>query len=64
MMLLRACPRCHGDLSLDSDIYGRYVSCLQCGFIRDVTEIEARAKAKPELGKESTGCLAGRKSVQ
>ena len=52
MMLLRACPRCHGDLSLDSDIYGKYLSCLQCGFVRDVTEIEARAKAKRELGKE------------
>lgn len=52
MMLLRACPRCQGGLSLDSDIYGRYVSCLQCGFVRDVTEIEAQGKAKLDLGKE------------
>ena len=52
MMLLRACPRCRGDLSLDSDIYGRYVSCLQCGFVRDVTETEAQRKVNPGLGKE------------
>jgi len=31
MMWLKSCPRCHGDLVLDSDYYGSYVSCIQCG---------------------------------
>lgn len=27
----KACKRCQGDLSLESDVYGTYVQCLQCG---------------------------------
>jgi hypothetical protein len=48
-MLLRACPHCHGDLTLDE--YERYASgaiayeCLQCG--RPV-RIENQAKALNE----------------
>lgn len=33
MMWLKACPRCCGDLHLDSDHFGEFVSCLQCGMI-------------------------------
>ena len=31
MMWLKSCPRCHGDPVLDSDYYGGYLSCIQCG---------------------------------
>jgi hypothetical protein len=27
----KACKRCGGDLSLECDIYGVYVECIQCG---------------------------------
>ena len=27
----KACKRCGGDLSLECDIYGIYVECIQCG---------------------------------
>jgi hypothetical protein len=27
----RACKKCGGDLSVESDIYGVYVQCIQCG---------------------------------
>ena len=27
----RACRRCGGDLSLECDIYGVYIQCIQCG---------------------------------
>lgn len=30
---LKQCPRCRGDLRDESDIYGRYVDCVQCGYI-------------------------------
>lgn len=30
---LKQCPRCRGDLRDESDIYGRYVACVQCGYI-------------------------------
>ena len=31
MFWLKCCPRCEGDLYEDSDTYGRYITCLQCG---------------------------------
>lgn len=31
MLWLKTCPRCHGDLVLESDIHGQYASCIQCG---------------------------------
>ncbi len=32
MMWLKACPRCRGDLFLDSDYYGPSANCIQCGY--------------------------------
>jgi hypothetical protein len=26
-----ACPRCGGALSIESDVYGVYIACIQCG---------------------------------
>ncbi|MCE2499324.1 MAG: hypothetical protein J4G13_00485 [Dehalococcoidia bacterium] len=31
-----ACPKCRGDLEIRRDIYGMFVSCLQCGLQRDL----------------------------
>ena len=36
MIYFNACPKCHGDLTLNQDGYGSYMSCLQCGFMRDI----------------------------
>ena len=33
MLYFGACPRCHGDVKYESDVYGRYLECLQCGFL-------------------------------
>jgi len=27
----KACKKCGGDLSLECDIYGVYIQCIQCG---------------------------------
>ena len=35
MMYLKGCPRCGGDLVPESDIYGPYLTCLQCGSMVD-----------------------------
>ncbi len=44
-----ACPKCHGDLELRRDIYGMYVSCIQCGLQRDLdAPIPAAAAARHE----------------
>ena len=53
MLRLKGCPKCQGTLNLASDMYGRYVNCLQCGFTRDLPETLPQPKAvatpKPEL---------------
>lgn len=33
MIWCKNCPRCNGDLVSLSDIYGEFISCLQCGCI-------------------------------
>lgn len=30
------CPKCKGQLYLEKDHAGCYVSCLQCGYLRDI----------------------------
>lgn len=31
-----ACPKCSGDLEVRRDVYGMFVSCLQCGLQKDL----------------------------
>jgi len=38
MMYFKECPKCHGDLFDGEDLHGRYVSCIQCGYMRDLPE--------------------------
>ena len=33
---LKQCPRCNGDVGVGSDQYGRYLHCLQCGYMSDI----------------------------
>ena len=35
MMYLRECPKCNGDLNAEEDIHGKFVSCMQCGYLKD-----------------------------
>ncbi len=49
---LKTCPRCHGDLREESDVYGKYVACVQCGYILRSEEEElliATGLLEPEL---------------
>ena len=39
---IKGCQRCGGDIYLESDQYGTYITCLQCGAIKD-------AEATPAL---------------
>ena len=34
MYWLKGCNKCGGDLYLEKDRFGSYVSCLQCGAVR------------------------------
>ncbi len=40
MIKFKFCPKCRGDLYLAEDIFGKYVNCLQCGFLKDLPEDE------------------------
>jgi len=52
MLKLKGCPRCQGTLTLASDMYGRYVNCLQCGFTRDLPDALPSAKAAAPVAPE------------
>ncbi len=38
MFWLKNCPRCSGDVYQETDTYGPYISCVQCGFNKDLPE--------------------------
>ena len=41
MFWFKFCPRCFGDLFENRDHYGPFVTCMQCGFHKDVpTDLE------------------------
>jgi len=47
---LKSCRRCGGDLRQESDIYGTYIACVQCGYILRADEEEmlmATGKLEP-----------------
>ncbi len=43
-----ACPKCRGDLELRKDIYGMFVSCLQCGLQRDLDAPTGTIEIRPQ----------------
>lgn len=46
MLDLRDCPRCHGDVRTNRDVYGEYRECLQCGYMVDI-EVRQRPELTP-----------------
>jgi hypothetical protein len=38
MFWFKRCPRCSGDLYVEWDRYGPFITCVQCGLSKDVTE--------------------------
>jgi hypothetical protein len=44
MLFFKACPRCKGDLFDAKDQYGFYISCLQCGFQRNVEAVRLQRR--------------------
>ena len=48
MIYFGACPKCQGDVALNRDGFGSFLSCLQCGLMRDVeSKPPVAAKARP-----------------
>jgi hypothetical protein len=39
MLRLKSCPRCRGDIYIESATYGNYEKCLQCGWEREIEPV-------------------------
>jgi hypothetical protein len=49
MFWFKGCPRCSGDLFEDRDQYGPFVTCVQCGFSKDIMKkLEEPLHISPE----------------
>ncbi len=48
------CPRCAGQLYRDDDCYGRYLSCLNCGYLLPLDHYE------PDGKRDNTRYASGR----
>ena len=40
MLFFKGCPKCLGDMYVDRDVFGTFIECLQCGYLRDVERRE------------------------
>jgi len=52
MIYFKDCPRCHGDLYLKEDSFSKYLSCLQCGYLKDIEEL---ASPNSDGGRKAVG---------
>ena len=53
MLYFKACPRCHGDLHVTSDMYGSYKQCLQCGHMIDLDQETEKVTGSKTVNKAS-----------
>ncbi|MCH7593141.1 MAG: hypothetical protein IIB27_01360 [Chloroflexi bacterium] len=63
MILHKGCPRCGGDVMVDTDRYGTFVKCIQCSRTRHVQKeppiADLTRRRYPRLpGQESVGPIA------
>ena len=54
-LYLKACPRCRGDVKYERDVYGRYLECLQCGFLLSSKSEDAKASSEKSTGEKAVG---------
>ena len=52
MIKFKGCPKCGGDLYLKEDMFGKFLDCLQCGYLKDVSAEKVEA-GKLETEKET-----------
>ena len=50
MLLLKACPHCHGDLVFEQDRDCGYFTCVQCGHILSTAQERALGYRATALG--------------
>ena len=53
-MTLDPCPRCAGQLYTETDRYGTFTSCLQCGDLQPIDSYDQEAKREPRYRGRAT----------
>ena len=53
MIKFNECPRCHGDIFLSEDTFGKYLSCMQCGYLHDLEQPALESKQEAGTLQES-----------
>ena len=48
MTFFKGCPKCHGDIVERDDVFGKYLICLQCGFLTDLADLSDETQDTPE----------------
>ena len=64
MWLLKACPRCQGDLALNTDQHTAFLECLQCGHVLSLEQertLGVRARRSGIAHRASAGHAPPRK---
>ena len=59
MLYLKACPRCRGDVKYERDTYGRFLQCLQCGFL-----VSSKSEGASVSSEKRTGEKVASRSVK
>ncbi len=56
MVHFKSCPRCKGDMHINTDMYGSYKECLMCGYMVNLREVAMAdmAVAKQTVMKTQT----------
>ena len=49
----KVCPRCTGNLYLTEDVFGKYASCIQCGYMKDIVEPHKVKDPRPYADADS-----------
>ena len=58
MIKFKVCPKCQGDLYLREDIFGKYLSCMQCGYFKDLEAPQPTAAPSPIIDEEEARTAA------
>jgi hypothetical protein len=56
----KACKRCGGDLSIECDVYGAFIECIQCGatYSKKDLKLAESPKSSSNMKAETTKPLA------
>lgn len=59
MLGWQTCPKCKGKIHIDRDMYGWFVECITCGYIRDLEEVDLAKDNGVEIELKLPSTLPG-----